>query len=120
MSSDRAAGEEKQPGHRASSGRAFLIGDQALECSTAEHRVGPIAQFQAAQMFLSSQAMVIVDDCHPHGGNPMGKGTELIPWAEAEGMKVEIRSTFAEYRAAIINPRGQRAVDNPRGETFER
>lgn len=66
-----------------------------------------LAQLQAAMMFLSDQAIIIVDDCHPHGGNAMGKGTELIPWAEAEGMHVEIRSTFAEYRAAVINPRGK-------------
>ena len=33
-----------------------------------------LAQLQAAMMFLSSQAIVIVDDCHPHGGNAMGKG----------------------------------------------
>ncbi len=61
-----------------------------------------LAEFEAALPRLSESAVVAIDDCHPYGGNELGKGTALIPRARELGWQVEIETSLLPFRTAII------------------
>jgi predicted O-methyltransferase YrrM len=61
-----------------------------------------LAQFQASESKLTPGAMVAIDDVQELDGNPQGKGTLTIPYAQERGWTAEILATEPGYRLAIL------------------
>lgn len=59
-------------------------------------------EFGAAEIKLSPDAIVCIDDCHAYSGRRFGKGDKVIPYATERGWTLRLVRTLDLWRMAIL------------------
>jgi len=67
-----------------------------------DHPAITLAAFRAAEDRLSRQAVVAIDDCMRNWFQPLGKGAQAIPYAQARGWQVAMVPTYGRMVTAIL------------------